>query len=285
MYSEVMEERLKKFESDLQIFTYENILSITLLSIIYLLFRKYLYKFLEQIFEKRLASGSTIFERVDPRVYKLKVLPCIRRILSGIFLTIFAYQYLKKEEWIFSFDDYCKAYDIVPRNIKLQYYFEFTHYFVSIYFLCTDPRSKDFFQMVFHHLLSLVLIVYSYKKNVTRYGVIVMFLHEICDPFLEIGKVLSYFQYEKLKTIFFVLFTIAFFTFRFILFPYMIIIQIFYNIYRFHVYGYVFYLGCFLAVLYVLNFIWMMYIGQMCVFYLRNGYVGEDSRSFISSDK
>lgn len=280
-----MRDRLNNFNQDLEILTASNIIMLTTFSIMYILFRKYLYMTLQKAFSRGLANGCPFFTRVDPRIYSLKVLPCFRRTISGIFLTFFSFSYLFNEDWIFSPSLYCKAYKVVPLNIKLQYMFEFTHYFVSIYFLLADPRSKDFLQMMMHHFLSLLLIVLSYKKNFLRYGVVVMFVHEICDPFLEIGKIFSYFNLEKTKLTFFVLFSVAFFTFRFIIFPTMVVAPLVKYIYMFSLYNVSLVFASLLFVLYVLNFVWMMYIASMWKFYICNGYVGQDERSFLESDK
>ncbi|KCZ78854.1 hypothetical protein H311_00105 [Anncaliia algerae PRA109] len=284
MISKTMEERIKNLNQDITLFTYENIIYIFILSTIYILFRRYLYIYLQKIFINELANGNTILRRVDPRIFSLKVLPCVRRTISGIFLTLFAASYLYKENWIFSPSEYSVAYKEIPLRIKLQYYFEFTHYLVSVYFLIADPRSKDFIQMMFHHFLSLFLIILSYKKNFLRYGVIVMFLHEICDPLLELGKISSYFNYYHPKIFFLVSFSFVFAFFRFIFYPCFVVVPVFFYFYTFYFSGIILCFGMLLFVLYLLNFIWMMYIGKMWVFFIKNGYVGEDSRSIIESE-
>lgn len=51
-----------------------------------------------------------------------------------------------------------------------------------------DTKRKDRVEMTIHHVVTIILILYSFTVNFTRIGVMIMLLHDVCDIFMEIAK-------------------------------------------------------------------------------------------------
>lgn len=86
-------------------------------------------------------------------------------LVSYSFLGIYALSYIPRLKWIYSPAMFDYAYEKMPRAILIQYSMEFLHFTLSLFFLFSEPRRKDFGQMVIHHVLTLLLVVFSYKKK------------------------------------------------------------------------------------------------------------------------
>ncbi|KAG9137052.1 hypothetical protein Leryth_019002 [Lithospermum erythrorhizon] len=67
------------------------------------------------------------------------------------------------------------------------------HYTYSIAALLTwETRRKDFSVMMSHHVVTVILISYSYMTSFFRVGCIILALHDASDVFLEGAKVFKY---------------------------------------------------------------------------------------------
>nr|CAX69331.1 putative LAG1 longevity assurance homolog 1 [Schistosoma japonicum] len=74
----------------------------------------------------------------------------------------------------------------------------YLHSLWSVFFM--DAWRKDSSVLVLHHCLSLILLESSLLLRLHRMGVLVLFLHDICDVFLEVGKVNVYLRIRHGKT-------------------------------------------------------------------------------------
>ncbi|ESO05502.1 hypothetical protein HELRODRAFT_77285, partial [Helobdella robusta] len=121
----------------------------------------------------------------------------------------------------------------VPLDIGLAFLLEFSYYLHSLYgTLYLDSWRKDSPIMLFHHLLCLLLIGFSYATRYHKVGILLMFVHDYCDVFLEFSKCQVYMKYRNGKyhrlndiiaTFSFLLFTILWFVGRLYYFPIMVI--------------------------------------------------------------
>jgi ceramide synthetase len=55
-----------------------------------------------------------------------------------------------------------------------------------------DKKKSDFWVMTIHHGVTLLLLLSSWHTSYFRIGLIVLFCHDISDPFLEAGKMFNY---------------------------------------------------------------------------------------------
>ena len=82
-----------------------------------------------------------------------------------------------------------------------------------------DPKRKDFWALCLHHIVTLLLIVLSYKSGFSSIGVVLAMCHEPSDLLLAIAKIFRYLGMKVLTDVFFIIFTISWFYFRIYLYP------------------------------------------------------------------
>ncbi|KAI0231543.1 Ceramide synthase 1 [Lamellibrachia satsuma] len=81
----------------------------------------------------------------------------------------------------------------VPTDILYAYAVEFSFYVHSIYgTLYMDRWRKDSVVMILHHILSVFLLGFSYSIRYYKVGILIIFLHDIADVWLELTKVAVY---------------------------------------------------------------------------------------------
>lgn len=97
----------------------------------------------------------------------------------------------------------------------------YLHYLYAMAFL--DKRQKDFAILLLHHVLTILLIIGCYSLRFHIIGVVLIFIHDIGDVFLEGSKCINYFKIQNRRpnkyadmgaNVGFLLFTVQFFLFR-----------------------------------------------------------------------
>lgn len=115
-------------------------------------------------------------------------------------------------------------------RIKFAYALDMAYYMYAIpYCIMFETKRKDFWATMLHHLVTVTLIGYSYALGFTKVGVLIMFLHDICDSPLEMAKLAKYAGQETLTNILFVLFTIIWLSMRVIYFPVWVIWSVYWD--------------------------------------------------------
>uniref|UniRef100_A0A8C3K9S0 Ceramide synthase 3 n=1 Tax=Calidris pygmaea TaxID=425635 RepID=A0A8C3K9S0_9CHAR len=103
------------------------------------------------------------------------------------------------------------------------YMAEISFYWSLLFTLGIDNKRKDFLAHVVHHLAAIGLMSGSWCGNYVRLGTLVMFVHDTADFWLEAAKMFNYAHWEKTCNMLFIIFSIAFFITRIILFPFWIL--------------------------------------------------------------
>ncbi|KAJ4965041.1 hypothetical protein NE237_016890 [Protea cynaroides] len=171
--------------------------------------------------------------------------------------------------------------------LKLLYMCQCGFYTYSIAALLTwETRRKDFSIMMSHHIITVILIGYSYITRFFRIGSIVLALHDASDVFLESAKISKYSEKEFAASLLFGLFVLSWLMLRLIFFPFWVIKSSSYDLievltlsetYPTSLY-YVF--NTMLLMLLVFHIYWWILICAMVMRQLENrGKVGEDIRS------
>ncbi|XP_058089496.1 ceramide synthase LOH2 [Magnolia sinica] len=172
-------------------------------------------------------------------------------------------------------------------SLKLYYMCQCGFYIYSIAALLTwETRRKDFSIMMSHHIVTTILIGYSYVTRFFQIGSIILALHDASDVFMEAAKVFKYSEKELGASLFFGLFAVSWLLLRLIFFPFWVIWASSYHIrdylnlsdtYDCSLY-YVF--NIMLLTLLVFHIYWWILICSMVLRQLKNrGQVGEDIRS------
>ncbi|PSS26106.1 LAG1 longevity assurance like [Actinidia chinensis var. chinensis] len=177
--------------------------------------------------------------------------------------------------------------------LKLFYMCQCGFYIYSIAALLSwETRRKDFSVMMSHHVVTVILIGYSYITSFFRIGSIVLALHDASDVFMEAAKVFKYAEKEIGASVCFGLFAISWLLLRLIFFPFRVIKASSYDSVEFldlseaypTLIYYVF--NTMLITLLVFHIYWWLLICSMIRRQLKNrGKVGEDIRSDSEDDE
>jgi hypothetical protein len=125
-----------------------------------------------------------------------KFLTTAWKFLSYTFFILFGIWAIQDEHyWFWDPYSYKEPYpngNAVPsRTLKL-YALETGHYLFNTVAVFFEPKMKDRTQMFIHHLFTSFLLLSSYAGQTTRFGVPIMLLHDIADPFMELAKLFLY---------------------------------------------------------------------------------------------
>ncbi|KAL9878773.1 ceramide synthase 6 [Glossina fuscipes] len=162
--------------------------------------------------------------------------------------------------------------------ISMSFYWSLT---VTQFF---DVKRKDFWQMFIHHMVTLMLMSFSWVCNLHRVGSLVLLVHDCADIFLEAAKLTKYANYQKLCDIIFAIFTVVWIITRLGFYPRIIysssveaprILPMFPAYYIFN--------GL-LSMLLLLHIIWTYMILKIVIDSLHKGLMSGDIRSSDSED-
>lgn len=145
-----------------------------------------------------------------------------------------------------------------------------------------ETRRKDFYQMFFHHLVTIALIVFSFTCNFVRIGSLILIVHDIADIPLHMSKMLIYLEWKRLCDAVFSFFSILWIITRCGIYPFWIVSNTLFdaaNQVPMHPVYYIF--NVLLGLLAVLHYYWTYFILRIIVNTAIKGKV-EDDRS--SSD-
>lgn len=70
--------------------------------------------------------------------------------------------------------------------VKVYYLLQISLYVHAVLLLNAEAPRKDHWQMMTHHVVTIVLIVASYTYNFTRVGCTIMVIMDWCDIFLPV---------------------------------------------------------------------------------------------------
>ncbi|KAI9297538.1 LAG1-domain-containing protein [Neoconidiobolus thromboides FSU 785] len=163
---------------------------------------------LEKAKEKSLKFRSTAF-----RIY-MYIIICIPGVLSALY-----------SDWFFDSSLWFKEYPNVKlSNInRYHYLIDAGVYLFQLLSINSEKKQKDYLMMLSHHLITLTLISCSYFFNLTRIGEVVMLTHDICDPWMELAKLMNYLNKQKIRDVCFAIFALTFVILRGVIFPVYVI--------------------------------------------------------------
>jgi len=109
-------------------------------------------------------------------------------------------------------------------DVKLYYILELGYYLQAIFSLVFwETRRKDFAVMMGHHIVTIILIVFSHWGRLLRIGTMVFLLHDVSDVPLELAKASRYANFDRLTDVFFAFFFLVWILSRIVYFPLVII--------------------------------------------------------------
>lgn len=192
------------------------------------------------------------------------------------------------EPWFRDTKEYFRGWPNQELRLPLELFYmcQCGFYLYSIGALLTwETRRKDFAVMMSHHVITVILIGYSYITSFFRVGSIILALHDASDVFMEAAKVFKYSERELGASIFFGFFAVSWLVLRLIFFPFWVISATSYDLCDYlelskpypKAQYYVF--NTMLLMLLVFHVYWWILICSMIIRQLKNkGKVGEDIR-------
>ncbi|KAJ3114960.1 Ceramide synthase 3 [Phlyctochytrium bullatum] len=157
-------------------------------------------------------------------------------------------------------------------NVRLYYQISFGSCAYMLFSVFGDPKQKDFIVLMIHHVATVSVILVSYLYGFYRIGAVILLLHDVSDPFMEIAKMFVYAGYQKLADTFFIQFALVFIFTRNFIFPVYVISSA--PLYAYHPDGQIvpygradvhyFCVGC-LCVLCALHYYWAYLIVKMAL--------------------
>ena len=109
-----------------------------------------------------------------------------------------------------------------PVELKFLYCLQCAYYVVHLGLMLVLPRKKDHVQMALHHVVTLLLLVLSFRTGYLRVGTVVMFLHDVFDPFMLLAKCAHYCGRRNAANVLFACCVCAFAVPRLCLYPALI---------------------------------------------------------------
>lgn len=231
--------------------------------------------------------GVGVDERKLERLQELfdtrqkKFCECCWRIVLYVSFSIYGIACIKKSTLFLDTLSHFAIWplDALDKQVALFYYLElglYLHLTINHFF---EVKRKDFVEMLLHHVTTLGLILFSWFVNFTRFGVLVMVLHDVSDVFLEVGKICIYMGMDTAKDIIFVVFALTFFVTRLVMYPLFIVKPALWDSYP--VWGNLFLryviIGL-LLMLQLLHIFWFSIIMTMIIKFLK-GELEKDERS------
>jgi sphingoid base N-palmitoyltransferase len=204
-----------------------DILIVGSISVVLVLIKNMVISPLKRFLVERLGVDT-----VSDRTKEAKFGVSLWRSVFYTTMAIYGYLTIMSEPWVGSYRGFSETWESrpYPLHIRVYYYIEFSYYFVEIFYLFSEHYFKDFSVFLIHHMATLGLIALSYNNDFLRYGVAIMALHDISDPFLEIGKLVIYTKKTPYSALLFVIFTTVFFSSRLVVYPCFIVRPAFYFI-------------------------------------------------------
>ncbi|CAD7697323.1 unnamed protein product [Ostreobium quekettii] len=144
-------------------------------------------------------------------------------------VTWMAFSAACKEPWFTSTRHFWLGCTALPCNtsvsagVLLLYTVEAAYYLQGIPVLLWEPKKKDFWTMLAHHIVTLGLILYSWQLNFTKVGTMIFLVHDACDVCMECAKLARRVKSEALTTAFFVIFLLVWVGGRLVYLPFVLI--------------------------------------------------------------
>ncbi|XP_025949794.1 ceramide synthase 6 isoform X2 [Dromaius novaehollandiae] len=152
------------------------------------------------------------------------------------YLYIFTYgvRFLKKTPWLWNIRQCWNGYPNQPLMPDVHYYYivELSFYWSLMFSQFIDIKRKDFGIMFTHHIVTVLLITFSYVTNLTQLGTLVFCLHDGSDIILEAAKMANYCKCQKLSDLLFLTFAIVFIVNRLGIYPLWILNATLFELYE-----------------------------------------------------
>jgi len=102
--------------------------------------------------------------------------------------------------------------------------------FTQIAHMTFDVKRKDYWPMFIHHMVTIILVAFSWYHGFQRIGIVIFVSMDLVDVFLELAKFFNYLKVTILANGFFVCLVLAWMGFRLGFFPLVAIKTVWYDV-------------------------------------------------------
>ncbi|KAK3592980.1 hypothetical protein CHS0354_023204 [Potamilus streckersoni] len=214
---------------------------------------------------------------------------CSWHLLFYVSIFVYGIAILWNKPW-FSETKYCWIgwpKQGIDRDVYWYYVLELGFYWSLVYTLAVDHKRKDFYEMVIHHLVTILLIYFSWVLNFVRVGTLVLAVHDASDYWMAAAKMAKYINKQMLCEVSFVIFCITWIISRLIIYPYVVLYTTTvetYGIVMDVTFGSHWFFNFLLYILQVLHIIWTFMIARIALQKFTAGNLQQDVRSDADSD-
>ena len=182
--------------------------------------------------------------------------------------------FLDNSKWL---QEHIEKHELT-REMNYYYFIELAFYLSLLISQFFDIRRRDFYQLFIHHITTITLLVVSYIQSTYRIALVILYLHDCADVWLEAAKVANYAKIQKVCDVLFAIFGIVFFFTRLVYYPlYVAYGYFFYNDYHHSIIHNFMVFLCYLLLF--LHCYWGWLIGKMAYKLVVVGKVEKDTRS------
>ena len=190
---------------------------------------------LTYVIMKPLAIRCMKIKNVDKSSKKItKFVEALWRFLFYSYFCYLGYMALFQPEpvdWVRDTKEHWQNWPMQSISTAISFYYniELGSYLHQL--MWTEVSRSDSLEMMLHHIVTILLILFSYLTNFTRIGASILLLHDAADIFLESAKIFVYtskawkknktmfFYTDLMATILFAIFALTFFGTRLVLYP------------------------------------------------------------------
>ncbi|PJF19336.1 hypothetical protein PSACC_00854 [Paramicrosporidium saccamoebae] len=148
--------------------------------------------------------------RIEMKRWKF-VVSATRMISYAFFIGFTAWAVQGQSSWFWDSNAWHYPFDHVPWRMRTLYFMETAFYLYTLVSMFFEPKMKDRGQMVTHHIFTITLL--------TKYGTLIMLLHDLSDPWMEAAKLFNYLDIQLGANICFSVFALSFVYLRDYVFP------------------------------------------------------------------
>jgi acyl-CoA-dependent ceramide synthase len=143
--------------------------------------------------------------------------------LYHLVVTVWGYFLFRDDIWWYNDRYFWDGYPYpIDFDMKTFYFVSLAFWLQSLLSFSFEPPRKDGKSLLFHHLLTIYMIMASYLTGLVRYGAAILMLHGCADILFYHSKVFNYTKLEKLASFGWVSFVFVWFYTRHVVFGYLI---------------------------------------------------------------
>ncbi|XP_060086056.1 ceramide synthase 4-like [Ylistrum balloti] len=176
-------------------------------------------------------------------------------------------------------------YQHISDGLYWYYMLEMGYYWGLLFSLMFDYRRKDWMEMTLHHVITLLLMGFSWGINFSRIGCMIVITHDVADNWMASAKMAKYCKKQKLCEVLFGVFVILWLFTRCYVFPFKMLyagmVEIHEYVDRFPVHD--IFVGL-LLFLQVLHLLWTYSILSIAFQKFTEGELKKDVRSDTEDD-